>query len=80
MVFAFLIFSYISFFLSVITNLKGMVSITPMENAKTFVNGNLISESTVLHHVSTHLRSSIMLGLNVVLYHQMLSIVRPVLL
>lgn len=28
------------------------VSIIPMENAKTFVNGNLISESTVLHHVS----------------------------
>ncbi|KAM9357515.1 kinesin-like protein KIF14 [Symphorus nematophorus] len=34
----------------VITNLQDTVSITPMENAKTFVNGNLISESTVLHH------------------------------
>ncbi|XP_044056624.1 kinesin-like protein KIF14 isoform X2 [Siniperca chuatsi] len=34
----------------VITNIQGTVSITPMENAKTFVNGNLISESTVLHH------------------------------
>ncbi|XP_078141760.1 kinesin-like protein KIF14 [Centroberyx gerrardi] len=34
----------------VISNIKGTVSITPMENAKTFVNGNLISESTVLHH------------------------------
>lgn len=28
-----------------------MVSIIPMDNAKTFVNGNLIYESTVLHHV-----------------------------
>ena len=37
---------------SVITNIQGTVSITPMENAKTFVNGNLISESSVLHHVS----------------------------
>uniref|UniRef100_A0A667XDF8 Kinesin-like protein KIF14 n=1 Tax=Myripristis murdjan TaxID=586833 RepID=A0A667XDF8_9TELE len=34
----------------VISNIKGTVSVTPMENAKTFVNGNLISESTVLHH------------------------------
>ncbi|XP_042367975.1 kinesin-like protein KIF14 [Plectropomus leopardus] len=34
----------------VITNIQGTVSITPMDNAKTFVNGNLISESTVLHH------------------------------
>ncbi|KAK5869767.1 hypothetical protein PBY51_024460 [Eleginops maclovinus] len=34
----------------VITNLQGTVSITPMENAKTFVNGNLMSESTVLQH------------------------------
>ncbi|XP_076582701.1 kinesin-like protein KIF14 [Chaetodon auriga] len=34
----------------VITNIQGTVSITPMENAKTFVNGNLISDSTVLHH------------------------------
>uniref|UniRef100_A0A671Z4S1 Kinesin-like protein KIF14 n=1 Tax=Sparus aurata TaxID=8175 RepID=A0A671Z4S1_SPAAU len=34
----------------VITNIQGTVSITPMENAKTFVNGNLISESSVLHH------------------------------
>uniref|UniRef100_A0A8C4DI56 Kinesin-like protein KIF14 n=1 Tax=Dicentrarchus labrax TaxID=13489 RepID=A0A8C4DI56_DICLA len=34
----------------VITNIQGTVSVTPMENAKTFVNGNLISESTVLHH------------------------------
>ncbi|XP_049575745.1 kinesin-like protein KIF14 isoform X1 [Syngnathus scovelli] len=34
----------------VITNAHGTVSITPMENAKTFVNGNLISESTILHH------------------------------
>lgn len=37
---------------SVITNIQGTVSIVPMENAKTFVNGILISESTVLHHVS----------------------------
>ncbi|XP_044218088.1 kinesin-like protein KIF14 [Thunnus albacares] len=34
----------------IITNIQGTVSITPMENAKTFVNGNLMSESTVLHH------------------------------
>ncbi|XP_059197955.1 kinesin-like protein KIF14 [Centropristis striata] len=34
----------------VITNIQGTVGITPMESAKTFVNGNLISESTVLHH------------------------------
>ncbi|KAM3876365.1 kinesin-like protein KIF14 [Diretmus argenteus] len=34
----------------IISNAKGTVGITPMENAKTFVNGNLISESTVLHH------------------------------
>lgn len=38
--------------LSVITNIQGTVSIVPMENAKTFVNGILISECTVLHHVS----------------------------
>lgn len=35
----------------VISNVNGTVSILPMENAKTFVNGNLVSESTVLHHV-----------------------------
>ncbi|XP_066503711.1 kinesin-like protein KIF14 [Hoplias malabaricus] len=34
----------------VISNIKGTVSITPMKNAKTFVNGNLVSEATVLHH------------------------------
>ncbi|XP_033937920.1 kinesin-like protein KIF14 [Pseudochaenichthys georgianus] len=34
----------------IITNLQGTVSITPMENAKTFVNGNIMSEATVLHH------------------------------
>ncbi|KAL1023324.1 hypothetical protein UPYG_G00039250 [Umbra pygmaea] len=34
----------------VISNVNGEVSITPMENAKTFVNGNLITEMTVLHH------------------------------
>uniref|UniRef100_A0A3B4Z744 Kinesin-like protein KIF14 n=1 Tax=Stegastes partitus TaxID=144197 RepID=A0A3B4Z744_9TELE len=34
----------------VISNIHDTVSITPMENAKTFVNGNLISDSTVLHH------------------------------
>ncbi|XP_062411440.1 kinesin-like protein KIF14 isoform X3 [Sardina pilchardus] len=34
----------------VISNVNGTVSILPMENAKTFVNGNLVSESTVLHH------------------------------
>ncbi|MCI4383744.1 hypothetical protein PGIGA_G00030120 [Pangasianodon gigas] len=34
----------------VISNVNGTVSITPMENAKTFVNGNLVSEATILHH------------------------------
>ncbi|XP_041648181.1 kinesin-like protein KIF14 isoform X2 [Cheilinus undulatus] len=34
----------------VINNIQGTVSVTPMDNAKTFVNGNLVSESTVLHH------------------------------
>uniref|UniRef100_A0A3B3DVN8 Kinesin-like protein KIF14 n=1 Tax=Oryzias melastigma TaxID=30732 RepID=A0A3B3DVN8_ORYME len=34
----------------VISNIHNTVSITPMKNAKTFVNGNLITESTVLHH------------------------------
>ncbi|XP_068446174.1 kinesin-like protein KIF14 isoform X2 [Clinocottus analis] len=34
----------------VIINIQGTVSITPTDDAKTFVNGNLISESTVLHH------------------------------
>lgn len=39
-------------FPSVITNARGTVSITPIKDAKTFVNGNLVSEPTVLHHVS----------------------------
>lgn len=34
----------------VISNIHSTISIIPMENAKTFVNGNLLSESTVLHH------------------------------
>ncbi|TRZ02867.1 hypothetical protein DNTS_026732 [Danionella cerebrum] len=34
----------------VISSVKGTVSITPMPNAKTFVNGHLVSEGTVLHH------------------------------
>ncbi|KAG9266797.1 kinesin-like protein KIF14 isoform X1 [Astyanax mexicanus] len=34
----------------VISNINGTVSITPMKNAKTFVNGILVSEATVLHH------------------------------
>ncbi|KAM4738851.1 kinesin-like protein KIF14 [Anableps anableps] len=34
----------------VISNIHNTVSIIPMDSAKTFVNGNLISESTVLHH------------------------------
>ncbi|XP_076880358.1 kinesin-like protein KIF14 isoform X2 [Brachyhypopomus gauderio] len=34
----------------VISNTSGTVSIMPMDNAKTFVNGNLVSEATVLHH------------------------------
>jgi len=38
---------------SVISNVGGTVSIIPMNSAKTFVNGNLISTATVLHHVRT---------------------------
>ncbi|KAJ8376171.1 hypothetical protein SKAU_G00067510 [Synaphobranchus kaupii] len=34
----------------VICNVSGTVSITPIKDAKTFVNGNLVSEPTVLHH------------------------------
>ncbi|XP_057696787.1 kinesin-like protein KIF14 [Corythoichthys intestinalis] len=34
----------------IITNTHGTVSVTPIDNAKTFVNGNLISDATVLHH------------------------------
>ncbi|KAM9384816.1 kinesin-like protein KIF14 [Pholidichthys leucotaenia] len=34
----------------VISNIHSTVSIIPVKNAKTFVNGNLIAESTVLHH------------------------------
>lgn len=34
----------------IINNIRGTVTITPMENAKTFVNGNLVSQSTELHH------------------------------
>ncbi|XP_060732777.1 kinesin-like protein KIF14 [Tachysurus vachellii] len=34
----------------IISNVNGTVSITPMENAKTFVNGSLVSEATILHH------------------------------
>ncbi|XP_035272108.1 kinesin-like protein KIF14 [Anguilla anguilla] len=34
----------------VISNVSGTVSITPIKDAKTFVNGNLVSEPTVLHH------------------------------
>uniref|UniRef100_A0A8C5AJB8 Kinesin-like protein KIF14 n=1 Tax=Gadus morhua TaxID=8049 RepID=A0A8C5AJB8_GADMO len=34
----------------VISNVGGTVSVTPMESAKTFVNGNLIFTATVLNH------------------------------
>ncbi|CAL8309783.1 unnamed protein product [Lota lota] len=34
----------------VISNVGGTVSVTPMESAKTFVNGTLIFTATVLHH------------------------------
>uniref|UniRef100_A0A8C1ENT9 Kinesin-like protein KIF14 n=1 Tax=Cyprinus carpio carpio TaxID=630221 RepID=A0A8C1ENT9_CYPCA len=34
----------------VISSVKGTISIKPMANAKTFVNGHLVSECTVLHH------------------------------
>ncbi|XP_015210921.2 kinesin-like protein KIF14 [Lepisosteus oculatus] len=34
----------------IISNVGGTVSIAPIKDAKTFVNGNLVSESTVLHH------------------------------
>ncbi|RXM28338.1 Kinesin-like protein KIF14 [Acipenser ruthenus] len=34
----------------VISNIAGTVSITPVKDAKTYVNGILVSDSTVLHH------------------------------
>uniref|UniRef100_A0A673IXC8 Kinesin-like protein KIF14 n=1 Tax=Sinocyclocheilus rhinocerous TaxID=307959 RepID=A0A673IXC8_9TELE len=34
----------------VISSVKGTVSIKPMANAKTFMNGHLVPECTVLHH------------------------------
>nr|XP_055074215.1 kinesin-like protein KIF14 [Misgurnus anguillicaudatus] len=34
----------------VISNVNGTVSIKPMPNAKTYLNGNIVSECTVLHH------------------------------
>ncbi|XP_066547887.1 kinesin-like protein KIF14 [Amia ocellicauda] len=34
----------------VISNVGGTVSITPIKDAKTFVNGNLVSDCNVLHH------------------------------
>ncbi|XP_016129300.1 kinesin-like protein KIF14 [Sinocyclocheilus grahami] len=34
----------------VISSVKGTVRIKPMANAKTFMNGHLVSECTVLHH------------------------------
>ncbi|KAM8930639.1 kinesin-like protein KIF14 [Pelodytes ibericus] len=34
----------------VITNIENTVSLAPSADAKTFVNGNLISETTILHH------------------------------
>ncbi|TNN62055.1 Kinesin-like protein KIF14 [Liparis tanakae] len=38
------------FCFSVIINIQGTVSITPTDDAKTFLNGYLISETTVLQH------------------------------
>ena len=38
---------------SIINNVEGIVNITPIGDAPTYVNGNLITEPTILHHVST---------------------------
>lgn len=37
---------------SIIKHVKGAVSITPLGEAKTYVNGKCISGPTFLHHVS----------------------------
>ena len=37
---------------SIINNVEGIVNITPIGDAPTYVNGNLITEPTILHHVS----------------------------
>ncbi|XP_046376200.2 kinesin-like protein KIF14 [Haliotis rufescens] len=34
----------------IINNVEGVISITPIGDAPTYVNGNLISEPTILHH------------------------------
>ena len=39
---------------SVINNLESVVTITPIGDAPTYVNGNLILEPTILHHVSIY--------------------------
>ena len=46
------------FHCSVISNLESVVTITPIGDAPTYVNGNLISEPTVLHHVSIDSKST----------------------
>lgn len=37
---------------SIINNMEGIVNITPIGDAPTYINGNLITEPTMLHHVS----------------------------
>lgn len=36
---------------SIINNEGSLVSVTPIGDAPTYVNGNLISEPAILHHV-----------------------------
>uniref|UniRef100_A0A8D0HSZ4 Kinesin-like protein KIF14 n=1 Tax=Sphenodon punctatus TaxID=8508 RepID=A0A8D0HSZ4_SPHPU len=46
----------------VIENFDGTVSITPLGEAKTYVNGMHASASTVLHHVSSRIGDRVILG------------------
>ncbi len=41
-----------NFLFSILNNVGSIVSVTPMKDALTYVNGNLITEPTRLHHVS----------------------------
>jgi hypothetical protein len=42
-------------FPSIIYNEEGLVTITPIGDAPTYVNGNLVLEPTILHHVRSYL-------------------------
>ena len=43
-------FIYFLYHFSIIYNEEGIVSITPIGDAPTYVNGNLITDPTILHH------------------------------